>query len=81
MGPREVELAACGAFYLTEPRCENREVLPMVPTVAGPEDFADKLRWWLAHDTERQAVADQAREAIADRTFLNSARKLLQIVN
>jgi spore maturation protein CgeB len=81
MGPREVELAACGVFYLTEPRGENREVLPMVPTVTDPQDFADKLRWWLAHDTERQAVADQAREAIADRTFLNSARKLLQIVN
>ena len=53
----------------------------MVPTVDSPEDFADKLAWWLAHDTERQAVADQAREAVADRTFLNSARKLLQIVN
>ena len=81
MGPREVELAACGAFYLTEARGENREVLPMVPTVDSPEDFADKLAWWLAHDTERQQVADQAREAVADRTFLNSARKLLQIVN
>ena len=81
MGPREVELAACGTFFLTEPRAENREVLPMVPTVSGPDDFAEQLRWWLDHDTERQAVADQAREAVADRTFLNSARKLLQIVN
>lgn len=81
MGPREVELAACGTFYLTEARGENRDVLPMVPTVDSPQDFADKLAWWLDHDTERQQVAGKAREAIADRTFLNSARKLLEIVN
>lgn len=80
MGPREVELAACGTFYLTEARGENREVLPMVPTVEGPGDFAEKLAWWLAHDAEREAVADRAREAVAGRTFLENARRLLQLV-
>jgi hypothetical protein len=81
MGPREVELAACGTFYLTEERGENREVLPMVPTVDGPLDFSEKLAWWLNHDAEREAVATKALAAVADRTFLASARKLLQIVN
>ena len=80
MGPREVELAACGAFYLTEARGENREVLPMIPTVSGPEDFSEKLAWWLAHDRQRQRVADEARAAVADRTFLSNARRLLQLV-
>lgn len=78
MGPREVELAACGTFYLTEERGENREVLPMVPTVTSPEDFADKLGWFLNHPEERQVVADQALAAVADRTFLANARNLLQ---
>ena len=78
MGPREVELAATGTFYLTEERGENREVLPMVPTFDGPGDFGEQLRWWLAHDEARERVASEAREAIADRTFVNHARGLLE---
>lgn len=78
MGPREVELAACGTFYLTEERGENREVLPMVPTFDSPEDFGDKLRWWLAHPEARDQVTREAQAAIADRTFVNHAARLLQ---
>ena len=79
MGPREVELAAAGTFFLTEARGENREVLPMVPTFDGPGDFSEKLRWWLDHPTERAAVALKARAAIADRTFTANAQKLLHL--
>ncbi len=78
MGPREVELAATGTFYLTEERGENREVLPMIPTFDGPGDFGDKLRWWLAHDKEREQVAEKAQAAIEDRTFINHARQVLE---
>lgn len=81
MGPREVELAATGCFYLTEPRPENRQVLPMIPTFVGPDDFGEQLRWWLAHDKERERVAAEARAAIADRTFTNHARVLLGLVD
>lgn len=77
MGPREVELAACGTFFLTEHRGENREILPMIPTFEGPEDFEDQLRWWLDHDDERQRIAGIAQEAIADRTFDNNCKFLL----
>jgi spore maturation protein CgeB len=79
MGPREVELAACGTFYLTEARGENREVLPMIPTFDGPADFTEKLRWWLGHDSQRETVAAAARVAVADRTFTNNARRLLEL--
>jgi len=78
MGPREVELAATGTFYLTEERGENRAVLPMVPTFDGPEDFGDKVRWWLARPDARAQVAREAMAAIADRTFANHAATLLQ---
>ena len=78
MGPREVELAAAGTFFLTEERGENREVLPMLPTFDGPEDFTDKLRWWLAHEAERTEAATKAREAVADRTFDRAAAELLR---
>lgn len=80
MGPREVELAACGTFYLTEERGENREVLPMVPTFDGPDDFSERLAWWLAHDDERDEVARRAQAAVAGRTFLDNARRLLQLI-
>lgn len=78
MGPREVELAATGTFFLRDPRAEGDEVLPMLPTFDGPGDFSDKLQWWLQHDTERERVTEQAREAIAQRTFVENAKMLLR---
>lgn len=79
MGPREVELAATGCFYLTEPRGENRQVLPMIPTFDGPTDFEEKLRWHLARPDIRADIAAAARAAVADRTFLNNACRLLEL--
>lgn len=77
MGPREVELAASGTFFLREPRPEGDELFPMLPTFSDPGDFGEKLRWWLAHDDAREAAALKAREAVADRTFpVNAARAL-----
>lgn len=81
MGPREIELAACGTFYLTEPRPENRQVLGFLPTFDGPADFECKLRWWLAHDDAREAVAAKARAAVADRTFAANAAHLLRLLD
>jgi spore maturation protein CgeB len=69
MGPREVELAACGTFFLREPRGEGDELFPMLPTFRTPAEFTEALRWWLRHDRERDAAAARAREAVADRTF------------
>lgn len=81
MSPREVELAATGCFFLTEPRGENLEVLPMVPTFDGPGEFTDQLRWYLAHPDERDDIAATARAAIADHTFTRNARRLLMLLN
>lgn len=81
MGPREVEMAACGLFYLRDPRPEGDELLPMLPTFAGPEDAAEQLKWWLAHDTERERAAHQARAAIRPRTFGANVEHLLGILD
>lgn len=78
MGPREVELAASGTFFLREPRPEGDELFPMLPTFTEPGDFGEQLRWWLAHDSAREAAASKAREAVADRTFPVNAAKALQ---
>jgi spore maturation protein CgeB len=79
MGPREVELAATGVFFLRDPRGEGDELLPMLPTFDGPDNFGDKLRWYLARDELRSDLAAQARAAVSDRTFISNARELLRL--
>lgn len=81
MGPREVEMAACGLPFLRDPREEGDHVLPMLPTFTSPEDASEQLRWWLKHDDVRDEAARQARAAIADRTFVNNARRLLRVLD
>jgi spore maturation protein CgeB len=80
MGPREVEMAASGLFFLRDPRPESDEVLSMLPSFASPEEATEQLRWWLAHDRKRERAASLAREAVADRTFANHAARLLKAV-
>ena len=80
MGPREVELAACGTFFLTESRGENRQILPMVPTFETAGEFEEKLRWFLGRDDYRDEIRLKAREAVADRTFDSNASRLLSLL-
>lgn len=78
MGPREVELAACGTFFVTEPRGENCEALPMVPKVSDPGEASEVLRWYLAHDDARAEVSRAARQAIDGWTFENRTAEVLR---
>lgn len=81
MGPREVEMAASGMFFLRDPRPEGDELLPMLPTFTTPEDASDQLRYWLTKPDTRHELATKAREAIADRTFHNQAARVLRLLN
>jgi len=79
-GPREIEMAACGLFFLRESRGESNELFPMLPTFVTPDDASDELHWYLKHDDiRREAIAD-ARARIADRTFVNRASELMQLL-
>lgn len=80
VGPREVELAACGTYFLRDQRGESDLLFPMLPTFEGPDDLGDHVRWALAHPAEREAAAAKARAAIKDRTFTNNARQLLALL-
>jgi spore maturation protein CgeB len=81
MGPREVELAACGTWFTRDPRPESDELFPMLPAFSGPGDAGEQIRWALAHPDARDKAAARAREAVRDRTFDNNARRLLAILN
>jgi spore maturation protein CgeB len=80
MGPREVELAACGTFFLRQPRGEGDEVLDMLPTFTDSAELGDLVRYYTRHDSERTLLAQKAREAVADRTFEANAKRLLAIL-
>lgn len=80
MGPREVELAACGTWFAREPRGESDELFPMLPTFTEPAELGDLIRWALSNPDLRVKAAAQARAAIADRTFERNAARFLSLL-
>lgn len=80
-GPREIEMAACGTFFLREPHGESDELFPMLPTFDSAEDASEKLHWWLAHDSLREKQSALARAACEDRTFDNRAAELMRLLD
>lgn len=80
IGPREVEMAACGLFFARDPRPENEELWPFLPSFTDPRELGDIIRRYLNRPAERAELAERARLAIADRTFEQHARKLLSIL-
>lgn len=81
MGPREVELAACGTFFIRDARGESDEVLGMLPSFRSDRDFGDLARWWAAHDDARADAVLAARAAVEDRTFEHNAKRLLGLLD
>lgn len=82
MGPREVEMAACGLFFLRDPRPESDELFGgILPEYSSPQEAEELLRWWIGHDKQREAAADEARQAIADRTFDNRLKDILELMH
>ena len=81
IGPREVELAACGTWFARDPRPESDELFGMLPAFTGPEEAGDMIRWALAHPRKRHEAAARAREAVSGRTFTSAARRLLKLLD
>lgn len=81
IGPREVEMAACGLFFARDPRPESDQLFPMLPSFTTPGDAGDIIRWALAHPRVRAELAAKARAAISDRTFTDNAKALLRMIS
>ena len=80
VGPREVEMAACGLVFARQARPEGDRLFPMLPTFSSPEELTDLLAWWLARPALRLEAAEAACAAVADRTFDRHAASLLRRV-
>lgn len=78
MGPREVELAACGTFFARNPRVEGDELFPFLPTFTTPAELGEIVAHYLPLDEQRSALAERARSAVADRTFDAAAAEMLR---
>jgi spore maturation protein CgeB len=81
IGPRSYELAACGVFQLSDERPELREVFgDSVPTFRTPAELGDLIRYYLAHEGEREEMAMRQRESVQLCTFTNRMRDVLDVV-
>jgi spore maturation protein CgeB len=70
LNPRAYELAACGAFQLSDPRPELAEVFGLsVPTFDGPKDLEGAIRFYLERDEARKNWAKRAMDLVRPCTF------------
>lgn len=77
LNPRAYELAACGAFHLSEYRAEVPEVFGnLVPTFKGGGELESAVRHWLPKETERAALGRCLTEAVAGHTWPDRARQI-----
>lgn len=79
-GPRVIEVAACGAFQISDHRADMGRVFgDSIPTFDGPDQFARTIRYYLdpANQEERLRLANKARELVQDQTFDNRVADLM----
>lgn len=81
MGPREVELAACGLPFLRDSRPESDEVFPFLPAFHSPEEAADQLRYYMDNQRWIDTLGHHVMNAIKDRTFDNNAARLMRLLD
>ncbi|MDA2915526.1 glycosyltransferase [Nitrospinae bacterium AH_259_B05_G02_I21] len=84
MNMRCFDVPACGGFLLTDAVEELGEVFTPgreVEVFADAEELADKVRYYLAHEDERRAIASRGREVVtAGHTYRHRMAELLEAV-
>jgi hypothetical protein len=79
LNPRAVELAACGAFTISDYRAEVGEVFgSLVPTFRNAAELGGLVRRYLADEGARRSLADRLPAAVAGRTFDTMARQVVE---
>jgi hypothetical protein len=78
LSPRAYELAACGAFHLSEDRAEVREVFgDLVPTFSTPLEAAALIRLWLKDAEGRARIAAQLPACVAESSWVSRAATVI----
>jgi spore maturation protein CgeB len=78
LSPRAYELAACGAFHLSDFRAEVPETFgDLVPTFRTPTEAAALIRLWLADAAGRERVAAQLPACVAESSWVQRAHTVI----
>lgn len=81
LGPRTYELAACGAFQLSDDRAELEEIFNgTIPTFETAAQLEGMIRHFLAHDDERRELAGRAQAIVQGETFQRRAEQMMQVI-
>jgi spore maturation protein CgeB len=81
LNPRAYELAACGAFQISDVRAESQRLFgPRVPTFRAPQELSTLIRYYLDRPAERKALGDFARQQVKGETFDRRVASLLDRV-
>lgn len=80
-GPRVFELAACGAFQLSDTREDLEQLFKKnIPTFTSAAELERSIRYYLAHPEERRMLAAGALGAVSDQHFDARAATLINTV-
>lgn len=84
VNPRVFELAACGAFQLTDLRAELPALMQPgkeIETFVSLDDLREKIDHYLAHPEERETIARAGRErALEDHTFVRRMEEMFAVI-
>ena len=81
LGPRTYELAACGAFQLSDPRPELSEKFSgSIPVFHSASELEGLIRYYLGRDRERVQLAAEARNLVRGETFASRAEMIMRAV-
>lgn len=80
VGPREVEMAACGLPFLRDPRPESDELFPFLPAYDGSEEAREQLHWLLTDEDRRKELGIRARLAVEGWTFDDRAYDVMNLI-
>jgi spore maturation protein CgeB len=78
LNPRAYELAACGAFHLSDRRAEVGEIFgDLVPTFDTPAEAEQLIRRYLADDVGRAAMRTALPACVADASWVDRAATVI----
>ena len=78
LGPRAYELAACGAFFVSERRAEIADLFgDLVPTFEGPRELQELLKRWLPDEVGRRRIAAQLPAAVRGHSWVERAKQMV----
>lgn len=80
-GPRTYELAACGAFQLSDRRHDMRRIFgASIQTFDTPGKLEELIRYYLKHPVERKLAADASLKLVQNETFDQRASEMMSVV-